>query len=100
MQLDCSYICAWVGCRRGARWTSPCHSCRGRMIRTTRREVHAVTAIPQPPGHLLTVREYACLGEDEHGRCELMEGNLLMAPSPTPDHMIALGRLYRQLARQ
>jgi Uma2 family endonuclease len=59
-----------------------------------------VTAVPQPPGHLLTVREYAALGEGEHGRCELVEGNLLMAPSPTPDHMIALGRLYRQLAQQ
>src|SRR5262249_53229093 len=40
------------------------------------------------------------LDEGEHGRCELVEGNLLMAPSPTPDHMIALGRLYQQLARQ
>ena len=62
--------------------------------------MRAVTAIPQPPGRLLTVREYAGLDEGEHGRCELVEGNLLMAPSPTPDHMIALGRLYRQLARQ
>jgi Uma2 family endonuclease len=59
-----------------------------------------VTAVPQPLGHLLTVGEYAALGEGEHGRCELVEGNLLMAPSPTPDHMIALGRLYRQLAQQ
>ena len=59
-----------------------------------------MTAIPQPLGRLLTVREYAGLGEDEHGRCELVEGNLLMAPSPTPDHMIALGRFYRQLAQQ
>jgi Uma2 family endonuclease len=59
-----------------------------------------VTAVPRPLGRLLTVREYAALGEGEHGRCELVEGNLLMAPSPTPDHMIALGRLYRQLAEQ
>jgi hypothetical protein len=33
-----------------------------------------VTISPHPPAHLLTVAEYAALGEDEHGRTELMEG--------------------------
>lgn len=45
-----------------------------------------MTALPEPPGHLLTVAEYAVLGEIESGYIELLEGRLLMSPSPSPDH--------------
>jgi Uma2 family endonuclease len=59
-----------------------------------------VTALPQHPTRLFTIAEYAALGEDEHGRTELQEGRLLMSPSPTPDHMIAMARMVVQLAAQ
>ncbi|MGH3739180.1 MAG: Uma2 family endonuclease [Micromonosporaceae bacterium] len=59
-----------------------------------------MTAVPLPPVHLLTVGEYAALGEDDHGRSELMEGNLVMSPSPTPAHNIAVARLLVQIAPQ
>lgn len=39
--------------------------------------------------HLLTIKEYAELGETEHGYTELIEGRLIMSPSPAPDHNIA-----------
>jgi hypothetical protein len=48
-----------------------------------------VTSLPAPPGHLLTVAEYADLAEDDRYRGELQEGNLVMSPSLTPRHMIA-----------
>lgn len=54
-------------------------------------------ALPRPPTHLLTVREYKDLGEDEHGRTELMEGNLVMSPNPTPDHSVAAFMVATQL---
>jgi Uma2 family endonuclease len=53
-----------------------------------------------PPVHLLTIDEYAALGEDERGRTELMEGNLVMSPSPTPAHARAVLRLCIQLTAQ
>ena len=53
-----------------------------------------MTALIQPPGRLLSVRDYAALGEDDRNRWELQEGNLVMSPSPTPRHMIAVARLY------
>jgi Uma2 family endonuclease len=59
-----------------------------------------VTALPQPPGRLLTVADYAKFGEDDTFRWELQEGNLVMSPSPTPRHMIASGRLFIQLHSQ
>ncbi|HET8642445.1 MAG TPA: Uma2 family endonuclease, partial [Pseudonocardiaceae bacterium] len=37
---------------------------------------------------------------DEHRRCELQEGNLVMSPSPAPDHVYAMGELYVQLRAQ
>src|SRR5262249_22170602 len=55
---------------------------------------------PLPPVHLLTVVEYAALGEDEHGRTELMEGSLVWSPSPTADHMMATACLALQLTPQ
>lgn len=36
--------------------------------------------------HLLTIAEYASLGETEHSYTELIEGRLIMSPSPVPDH--------------
>lgn len=36
--------------------------------------------------HLLTIKEYAELGETEHGYTELIEGRLFVSPSPVPDH--------------
>ena len=40
-----------------------------------------MTALPQPPAQLLTVAEYAQLGETNTGYTELQEGNLIMSPS-------------------
>src|SRR6266498_3057792 len=65
-----------------------------------------MTAMPAPsheptaPDHLLTIAEYAALGETEPGHTELVEGRLLVSPSPTPKHNIASGRLYAQLTAQ
>lgn len=59
-----------------------------------------MTALPQPPDHLLTVAEYAELGEITSGSCELQEGNIIMSPSSTPRHMIASGRLLHQVQSQ
>ncbi|HET9256556.1 MAG TPA: Uma2 family endonuclease [Pseudonocardiaceae bacterium] len=53
--------------------------------------------MPEPPGRLLTVDAYAALGEDDRYRSELLEGNLVMSPSPTPYHMVAMARLHAQL---
>lgn len=52
-----------------------------------------MTALPQP-GKLLTIADYAALPEDDQRRWELLEGNLLMSPSPTPRHMIGVAQLY------
>jgi Uma2 family endonuclease len=59
-----------------------------------------VTALPEPPTHLLTVGEYAQLGETTTGYTELQEGKLIMSPSSTPRHMIASGRLLLQIQSQ
>jgi Uma2 family endonuclease len=59
-----------------------------------------VTAVPEPPGRLLTVDAFAALGVDDRYRSELQEGNLVMSPSPAPDHMIVMGRLFVQLDGQ
>lgn len=56
-----------------------------------------MTALSQPPAHLLTVAEYAELDETESGYTELLEGRLLMSPSPVPDHNIASLELAVQL---
>ena len=57
-------------------------------------------ALPQPLGHLLTVAEYAELGETDSGYTELLEGRLLMSPSPVPDHNFAELALAMQLRPQ
>lgn len=59
-----------------------------------------MTALTQPPGRLLTIAEYAALGEDDRSRWELQEGNLIMSPSPSPRHMVAAAELYVQLRGQ
>ncbi|GAA1701127.1 Uma2 family endonuclease [Kribbella yunnanensis] len=59
-----------------------------------------MTAVPLPPAHLLTVGEYAALGEDDTGRSELMEGNLVLSPNPSPDHKMAALRIALQLMPQ
>jgi Uma2 family endonuclease len=56
-----------------------------------------MSALPEPPAHLLTIDDYIALGEDEQGRSELQEGSLVMSPSPAPRHMIAIHRLHNQL---
>jgi Uma2 family endonuclease len=55
---------------------------------------------PTTPDHLLTIAEYAALGETEPGYTELVEGRLLMSPSPAPKHNIASGELFVQLREQ
>lgn len=66
-----------------------------------------MTAAPMPESeldadsiHLLTIQEYAELGEIEHGYTELVEGRLLMSPSPAFRHGRAMVRLLTQLTRQ
>lgn len=64
-----------------------------------------MTALPLPPAQLppprlLTIAEYAALGETESGYTELQEGRLVMSPSPVPKHNIALGELFTQLRAQ
>jgi Uma2 family endonuclease len=67
-----------------------------------------MTAAPLPPprsrvampDHLLTIAEYAALGETESGYTELVEGRLLMSPSPAPMHNIAALELAVQLRSQ
>ncbi|HJQ03224.1 MAG TPA: Uma2 family endonuclease [Jatrophihabitans sp.] len=56
-----------------------------------------MTALIQPPGRLLSVADYAALGEDDRNRWELQEGNLLLSPSPSPRHMIAVARLHAMI---
>lgn len=53
-----------------------------------------MTAEPLPASeadsvHLLTIAEYAALGETEDGYTELIEGRILTSPSPVPDHNTA-----------
>jgi Uma2 family endonuclease len=45
------------------------------------------------PTPLLTVAEYAALGEFEPGYAELVEGRLPLCPSPTLDHNVASSQL-------
>ncbi|SEQ25450.1 Endonuclease, Uma2 family (restriction endonuclease fold) [Lentzea xinjiangensis] len=67
-----------------------------------------MTALPdQPQGRLpavatglLTVAQYAALGETEDGYTELVEGRLIMSPSPLVDHNVAGFNLGMQLAGQ
>lgn len=65
-------------------------------------------AHPQPsparqwaiPDHLLTIEEYAALGETDSGFTELVEGRVVMSPSPVPMHNVAVFELGQFLAPQ
>ncbi|MFG1638904.1 Uma2 family endonuclease [Amycolatopsis sp. NPDC049252] len=67
-----------------------------------------MTALPQPeparrweiPDHLLTIEEYAALGETDSGFTELVEGRVVMSPSPKTEHNIVVFELGQQLAGQ
>jgi len=67
-----------------------------------------VTALPdRPPRRLLavaagpmTVAQYAALEETEDGYTELVNGRLIMSPSPLPDHNVAGSGLFVQLINQ
>jgi Uma2 family endonuclease len=59
-----------------------------------------MTIQPVAPLHLLTVAEYLEIGEIEHGYAELVEGRLLMSPSPVPDHNHAALEIAVQLRAQ
>ncbi|MGW5720846.1 Uma2 family endonuclease [Amycolatopsis sp. NPDC003865] len=67
-----------------------------------------MNALPQPgparrweiPDHLLTIEEYVALGETDTGFTELVEGRVVMSPSPIADHNIVVFELARQLAGQ
>ncbi|UOZ08056.1 Uma2 family endonuclease [Amycolatopsis sp. WQ 127309] len=52
------------------------------------------------PDHLLTIEEYAALGETDSGFTELVEGRVVMSPSPIPDHNDALLELAQQVIPQ
>jgi Uma2 family endonuclease len=53
-----------------------------------------------PPHRLLTVAEYLEIGEVEPGYTELVEGRLLMSPSPTFRHSRGNGKLWAALDAQ
>ena len=63
-------------------------------------------ALPKPgaarrweiPDHLLTIEEYAALGETEVGYTELVEGRVVTSPNPDATHNLAAFSLAGQLA--
>ncbi|PRX50200.1 Uma2 family endonuclease [Prauserella shujinwangii] len=62
-----------------------------------------MTALPEHPHEsngLLTITDYAALGETEPGYTELQEGRLVMSPSPAPEHNEAALALAMQLYPQ
>jgi len=59
-----------------------------------------MTAQPFAPPRLLTVAEYLALGEIEPGYSELVEGRLVITPSPLADHNWAGAEVLDQLRPQ
>jgi Uma2 family endonuclease len=59
-----------------------------------------VSIQPVAPPHLLTVAEYLEIGEIEPGYSELVEGRLLMSPSPTFRHSRAGSKFWAALDAQ
>ncbi len=57
-------------------------------------------AVPEQQPDLLTVAEYLALGETEPGFDELVEGRILMSPSPSRRHNRAAFRAAMQLEPQ
>lgn len=54
----------------------------------------------QPQVALLTIDEYADLGETDTGYTELLEGRVIVSPSPAAKHHYAAGQLLVQLSPQ
>jgi Uma2 family endonuclease len=59
-----------------------------------------MTALPLQPPRLLTVAEFAALDEAPDGRYELQEGNVVISPSPPPEHQLYQQELQVQLLAQ
>ena len=59
-----------------------------------------MTALPAQPHRLLTVADYVALPENGEVRYELQEGNLIVSPSPVPEHRICIDELRHQLRDQ
>jgi Uma2 family endonuclease len=57
-------------------------------------------SIQPTAARLLTVAEYLAIGEVEHGYSELVEGRLVMSPSPSPLHNLASWEICLALRRQ
>ncbi|WP_370968905.1 Uma2 family endonuclease [Amycolatopsis sp. cg9] len=61
-------------------------------------------ALPEPgparkweiPDHLLTIEEYAALGETDTGFTELVEGRVVMSPGPKPGHNLVMLERVRE----
>jgi Uma2 family endonuclease len=62
--------------------------------------VRPVITGDQPLVRLLSIEEYAALGETEHGYTELAEGRLVVSPNPRPQHNRAIFELAKQLEPQ
>src|SRR5215213_4336931 len=59
-----------------------------------------MTALPLQPRRLLTVAEFAAFHDANEGRFELQEGNVVVSPSPTPEHQLCLRGLLMQITPQ
>src|SRR2546421_5106221 len=66
---------------------------------TTTDELSVVTPadwVPGPPQGAWTYDDYAALPEDEN-RYEIVNGVLIMAPTPTPEHQDIVGEIFSAL---
>src|SRR5256886_14153881 len=66
---------------------------------TTTDELSVVTPadwVPGPPQGSWTYNDYAALPEDEN-RYEIVNGVLIMAPTPTPEHQDIVGEIFSAL---
>jgi Uma2 family endonuclease len=66
---------------------------------TTTDELSVVTPadwVPGPPQGSWTYDDYAALPDDGH-RYEIVNGVLIMAPAPSPDHQDIVGEIYASL---
>lgn len=59
--------------------------------------IEPILHVPTRP---LTVAEYIALGEIERGYSELVEGSLLMSPSPVPGHSLACSKAWLLVGRR
>jgi Uma2 family endonuclease len=72
---------------------------KGRTMMITAEELSVVTPadwVPGPPQGSWTYDDYAALPEDGH-RYEIVNGVLVMAPAPTPDHQSITVRISHYL---